>query len=433
MSTESNLVEFPEPDAQVQVLAGSGIQIDGLRIESPEIAEAVAAAPAPERPHMVAERLELGFRAAELGRRARDVDSLKMNMERVSNEVIRTIEALPAALARELGGEDGRVSAPIVQAAQAAARQIAGQIDQVSRAVDANVGPGDSALNRRLVELGRLLDPAVDGSAPKQITAAARDLATPDSPLLAAVEAAIGRQVSPLREQVDALTRQIQADEAVSEALEQTTAKGLPFEERVLEECVRWGRATGSPVRHVGGDNRPGDILIDPAAFGPDVGPVVIECRATTSPAGRVPVARDCGEAMATRGASAAIYLCETGRGFAKEIGQWGEGDGEHGPWIATTHEGLTLAIRYVIARQQLSAARASKREIDELAIGTQLQRIRTAARAARDVPTKTGQIRKLLAAIDEGDRARWSEVAAALAVCEELLRLDGEDQPQAA
>ena len=220
----------------------------------------------------------------------------------------------------------------------------------------------------------------------------------------------------------------------MSEALQQTPAKGTPYEERVLDECLSWAKPTGSTVEHVGPDNQPGDIVIEPAAsFGTSVGSIAIECRTTSSAAGRARVSRDCDEAMVTRSSRAGIYLSETPAGLAKEIGGWAEGETEHGPWIATTHECLPLALRYVITLQQLAAARAAQQQVDEVAIANQLERIRTALRGFKDIRTKAGELRKLAGAIDERAEIVRTEVSAALAVCEEQLRTPAEQQPEAA
>lgn len=418
------IIQFPDGDPQIQVTPGQSIHIINLLVHSPEIAAAVQAVTGDERPRLVRDHLELGFRAAELGARSHDVDSLKANMERVKGEVIRELQGLPDRIGRELGGQDGRVSAPIVQAAEGAVKLVDKQLDRVARAVEANVGPGDSTLSRRLIELQRLLDPAVDGSAPKKIAAAAGELTAPDSALMTAVTQAVANVTTPLREQLEALARQIQTNEAVAEALENTPAKGVPYEERVVEECVKWAHSTSSSVEHVGGDRRPGEV-IDPVGFGPAVGRIVIECRTTKTPVGRGPVARDCDEAMAARDARAAIYLSDLPRGLAREIADWSEGETERGLWIATTHDFLPQALRYAITRQQLTGARASERAIDEAAIARNLDRIRDALRRFKDIRTKATDIGKLAHAIDDRGEEMRAEITAALVCCEEQLRVD--------
>jgi hypothetical protein len=81
---------------------------------------------------------------------------------------------------------------------------------------------------------------------------------------------------------------------------------------------------------------------------------------------------------MAQRGANAAIFLSRSPNGLRQEIGEWAEGIGDRGLWVATTHDLLTLAIRFLIMQQRLTALRASQPEINAIALSDQIQRMRT-------------------------------------------------------
>ncbi len=81
---------------------------------------------------------------------------------------------------------------------------------------------------------------------------------------------------------------------------------------------------------------------------------------------------------MSYCGGNAAIFLSRSREGLAREIGEWAEGESNQGSWVATTHDLLNLAIRYLIMQQRLTALRASQPDINAIALEDQLQRIRT-------------------------------------------------------
>ncbi len=85
---------------------------------------------------------------------------------------------------------------------------------------------------------------------------------------------------------------------------------------------------------------------------------------------------------MIRRGASAAIFLSYSREGLAREIGDWAEGVCEQGFWIATTHQFLTIAIRFLTILQRLQVVRNSQPELDVTAIEGQLEHYITEARA---------------------------------------------------
>lgn len=84
---------------------------------------------------------------------------------------------------------------------------------------------------------------------------------------------------------------------------------------------------------------------------------------------------------MATRQANTAIFLSRDRHGLANEIGEWAEGEIEHGPWVATVTEHLTTAVRFLIVKQRLDELRKSSAETDPETIIKQVERIRTTLR----------------------------------------------------
>src|SRR5258708_36822934 len=121
--------------------------------------------------------------------------------------------------------------------------------------------------------------------------------------------------LKPLLAESDGLAKGIRGQEAAAEALEQTTVKGVSFEEEVTETLHAWARAVGAEVDHVGGDNQPGDVLV--TLRGDDIVAepmsIVIEARDRGSrPMGRKAISKDMAGKIAQRNATAGNYLSRT-------------------------------------------------------------------------------------------------------------------------
>ena len=68
--------------------------------------------------------------------------------------------------------------------------------------------------------------------------------------------------MGPLKDEIDSLAKEIRQQEAIDDALNQTTVKGASYEEDLLLGLQAWAQTAGAEVHHVGTDNKPGDILI---------------------------------------------------------------------------------------------------------------------------------------------------------------------------
>jgi hypothetical protein len=142
-----------------------------------------------------------------------------------------------------------------------------------------------------------------------------------------------------------------------------------------------------------------------------------------SQPAGRTPISNAMNRAMTERDAGLGIYLSRTVDGLAKEVGEWAEGAGERGPFVATTEQHLTTAIRFLFAQQRLAAARALKRQIDVQAVETHVARIRSALVGVKNINTNVTKGRGVLESIQLQAEALRTTVRDALDAIEEALR----------
>jgi hypothetical protein len=125
---------------------------------------------------------------------------------------------------------------------------------------------------------------------------------------------------------------------------------------------------------------------------------------------------------MAERDANAAIYLSRTRQGLAREIGEWAEGECDRGPWIATTHEHLFVAIRFMLIMYRLASLQQP--EVADLAAAdAQIARIRTALRRVGTIKRNVTAIRDGAGAIELEAETLQSDIRRALLNIEESLR----------
>ena len=94
------------------------------------------------------------------------------------------------------------------------------------------------------------------------MTTALKDVSAENGTLAKAVKSVVVEAVKPLADEVDRLTKEIRGKQAAQDALQQTTAKGITYEEAVVAELQHWSKLAGAEVYHVGTDNNPGDIFI---------------------------------------------------------------------------------------------------------------------------------------------------------------------------
>ena len=389
-----------------------------------------------ERPSRFARWAELGATVERLADRYRGTDLFERRLDAALARAESMLENLPAAIERQVAAEDGRLLEHLRGAVRGSAQQLTERTREVRELYDRQLDPSrdTSTMGRALGEMRHMLDAKRSDSVQATVAQAVRDVAAADGELQSRVADVVRAAVEPLSSAVEELGKEFRAEKAAAEAVANTTLKGVPFEERMVGCCERWAAPTGTGVEHVGGDNRPGDILVDPSEVlgGAQVGRIAIECRSTSGAAGRRPIARDCEEAMLRRDATAAIYVAETSAGFAKEIGEWAEGETERGPWVATLPEMLPIALRYVVIQKGLAATRAAQARVDEQAVAAHLQRVRTALRTIKEINSKATGIRNLADGVTTDAELMRGEIVSALNACEEALRTPPDSEEEA-
>ncbi|KKD35883.1 hypothetical protein [Limnoraphis robusta] len=318
-------------------------------------------------------------------------------------EVEKTVGEIPETVQKELigkmGTENGQVLAPVKQQVREVSEAIHRQLKDVQDLLSREIDPSrnTSTLGKALEQLKNLLDPARKDSVQGSFTSALQQVTTKDGILAEVVKKVVKEAVDPLTKEMKDLALEVRGEEGREEARQQTTLKGFTYEEEVLEKLQQWASVAGAEVHYVGVDNQAGDFLVKitlDSHAATEIS-IVIEARDRGSAGfGRKRISDQLTKAMSYRQANAAIYLSRNETGLGKEIGDWAVGVCEHGNWIATTHEHMVTAIRFLIARKQLEALRASKPDIDAKTVEAQIEQIRTTLKRITKIKTYLKHLR---------------------------------------
>lgn len=418
------------PDPRIN-LSESTVRIEHLEVPRREVAAYLAAAPEGDRAGLLVRAIEVGVFCLERAQSAKDLDFVRRQIEALLTTVEREVTQIPqkteASLVAKIGVNDGQLLSPIKKAVDDAALAAGQRIKEVKDLLTNDLDPGKetTTLGRALQRMRDLLDPKRTDSIQGCLDAAVAKTVAEDGSLAKAVKVVVADAIKPLTERVEALTLEVRGQDAATEALQQTTQKGVTYEEEVAALLQDWGGRLGLQVRHVGGDNRPGDVLVS-ADPGPSCGvelTIVIEARDRQSALGRLQITEVMSTAMAERTAGAGVYLSRMSDGLAKEVSDWAEGACDRGSFVACTHEHLLTAIRFLLAAKRLETMRASTPKVNTASVETQIQRVRTALRRIGTINTKAGEVRGTADAIKQEAESLRDEVRGALTEIEDVLR----------
>ncbi|MHC5723052.1 MAG: hypothetical protein ACYTXY_02655 [Nostoc sp.] len=187
-----------------------------------------------------------------------------------------------------------------------------------------------------------------------------------------------------------------------------------------------WSKLMGCEVNYVGTDNKPGDIIVNitsTSVVGTDLSIVIVARDRGSDAWGRKRISEHLTKAMTERQANAAIFLSHSREGLAQEIGEWAEGQSGQGGWVATTHEFLNTAIRFILIEQRLTALRAVQPEIDAIAVEDHIKRIHTTLKRITNINTHIKNLRQNTDAIATEVETLKQEIRDALQSIEDAIR----------
>lgn len=388
-------------DAKVEILEGC-IKINDITILNSDVVNYFRNRPAELREEDLKQAIRVGVFCLERASAGQNLDFVKREVNDLINKVQNSIMKIPAEtekrLLEKLGTGDGQVLAPINHLVKVVSEAANEKIDSIRTLLQDEIDPtkDTSSLGKALSELRNLLDPKRTDSIQGSLEAAINRVSAVDGSFAEAIKQVVKSTLQPLEDKVDDLSKEVRGKAAAAEAIEQTTLKGAPYEEEIVRTLQVWAKGLGAEIHHLGPDKRPGDVLIViPKVNEKEVVlRIVVEGKDRQDSAGRKPIGDSLDSAMSERTSNFAIYVSKTRGGLAKEIGEWAEGTGEQGRWIACIHEHLITAVRFLITEVRLSQIRSKVPTVDAEKIENQIVRIRTTLGRLKTINTKVTNIK---------------------------------------
>jgi predicted nucleic acid-binding Zn-ribbon protein len=411
--------------------AGSSVLVSDLEIPRRDVVDYLESLPEAERVAALISAVEVGVFCLERARSTRDTEFVRRHLETFVGDVDRAATRIPsaieAALSAKIGMGEGQVLEPVDRLVKAVSATVAEKLNEVKDLFTKELDPAreTGALGSALRTVRDRLDPAREDSIQGAVRNAVQAVAGGDGAIAKAVREVVADAVKPLKEEVDALGKEIRGQEAAREALEQTTQKGVTYEALVVEELQSWAKLAGFEIEHVGVDNRPGDVLIAITASSLVGDPlrIVVEARDRQKPLGRKAIGDTMVEAIREREADCGIYVSASRSGLGVDIGDFAEGQTEAGAFVACTHENLRIALRLLIVQARLDRASSDLAEINLGLLVDQIGRVRTALERIKTINRRATDVRSGADGIEEEARALRDEIRDALSKMDDALR----------
>lgn len=415
----------------IRIENGCKVLVEDLTIERREVAEYLGRIPDAEWGEATIRAVEVGVFCLERASLSRDLDFVRQQLEQQVRAVGEAIGQLPAQVLREflkhVGEEDGQVLKPILGAITLTETALKERLTSVQELFDGHIDPrcADTTLGMALNRFSTLLNAKHDDSIQKSFERAMGAICGDDGALAKKVAELLDDKLEPLQREVTRLGTEVLRGKAAAEALAGTLAKGAAFEHELLPTVQCWAKLNSAWIEHVGDDRKPGDIVVEvpDQLLGTASVRIVIEARDDQQARGRKQIADSVAKAMAERKAHYGLYVGKTRAAFAREIGDWSEGQCAQGPFVACTADQLVLAIRWTLLMAKYQALASAQPESDHAAIQSQVTRIRTALKRASSIKTKMNEIEKRSGSVTQTADELQREVSDCLFAIECALR----------
>lgn len=423
---------FPAGSSPASVeVRGKRVVLHGFELESEELSGALLPLDAAGREAHLQRVIEVGVYCLERAGNVRDLDFVRQQVRSLLEEVDGAVRSIPSTLesqlASRLGTDPGQVLAPVRTAVEAASDATHRRVREVEELLRSEINPTNeaSSLGRALRSIQDLLDPRRTDSVQAMLGEAVRQLSGPEGNLTGSVRSVVQETVRPLVEQVNALTQRMAEEAGADSVVQQTPLKGQEYEEHVVGLLQGWARMVGAQVEHVGPDNSPGDVVVTLPSSGLTGKPyrLAVEVKDRTDPQGRTVIQSALTRVMQTRQCQAALWVGRSPEGFAREIGDWGEGELPEGPWVACTEEHLRTALRFLVVLLSLKSRQDGSTGLPADQLRDEMLRLRDGLNHLKNIRTKVTNARGLLDEIDENARDLREVVDSSLDRLERALK----------
>lgn len=412
-------------------VSDGGVHIHDVVVPSRDVAKHLRDLTSSEREQAVIHAIEIGVFCLDRARAGQDLDFVKREVDGLLASVKQFLDKIPDETQKQvtakIGTGEGQVLAPVQSLVTDVSKAANEKVQEIRKLLQEDIDPTKetSSISKALRAVRDLLDPKRTDSIQGSLDAAVKQATADNGPLAKAVATVVAEKLHPLQKSVEDLAKEVRGQEAAAVALEQTTQKGATNEDEVVQTLQKWANGLGVEVHHVGGDNKPGDVLLvvtDSALNGCQMR-IVVEARDRQTPLARKAITETLSTAMSERSAVAAVYVSKLRDGLGKEIGEWAEGSAEQGRWIACTLEHLVSAVRFLIVQERLQAVRRAGPTVDASALEAHIQRIKTTLGRIKTINTRVTDLRGSADEIQKEAEAIRDEIRSALSDVEDALR----------
>lgn len=245
-------------------------------------------------------------------------------MQEVISQVEKVLLGIPDVVKEKviagIGTGDGQVLQPIERKVDEVSRAMKTRIDDAVKFLAEDIDPDKetSRVAKVFSRLEKALDPDYVKSVPSTIELSLKEITGVDGQLAKNVRSVVMDSIKPLQDQVNRLSREIVGQDAVDEAIQETTVKGHYYEEATVSRLQEWAVSNGIEVHHVGGDNNPGDIVLrmTSGSLCEDDMDIVIETRDRQNSAGRKRINDSMERSINERSATCGIYVSKDQEGL---------------------------------------------------------------------------------------------------------------------
>ncbi len=421
-----------EAPRHVRLDAGK-LRVTDLEIVDDRVEAFFSSIPEAEWDDAAARALTVGVLCLERANTQADVDYLKKEVQSMVGHMRDAVKGFGDGIIEKVGTDKGQVLEPVKQSIETTQKQLDEKLKEVQTFLADDIDPDrqTSVLARAMKSIKDLMDPERSDSIQGKLQTAVEEATGEKGRLAVTVKEVVGVAIEPLAKELKELGKEIrgqeEAEKAREEVVQRTTEKGDPFEIGIVEELTEWAKATGAQVEHCGPDNQPGDVIVrfpSISASGHEDS-IVIEAKDRTTQVGRKQISDLLDGCMDYRNVGGAVLIKKDVLQYAKEIGDYAEGQGQRGPWIAATRDGLITAIRHLRVMMRIATIQATQPDVDVTGAQGGLDRIRASLKKVRTITSKAGIIRTNANEVEEMAKEIKNDIDHAIMDIENSLRVE--------
>lgn len=215
------------------VIDGDTVRLDHLEIRDKSLVEYLENLPPDDYSMGFVQLVEIGLACRQRAASIQDRDFARNQMQEVISQVEKVLLGIPDVVKEKviagIGTGDGQVLQPIERKVDEVSRAMKTRIDDAVKFLAEDIDPDKetSRVAKVFSRLEKALDPDYVKSVPSTIELSLKEITGVDGQLAKNVRSVVMDSIKPLQDQVNRLSREIVGQDAVDEAIQETTVKGI--------------------------------------------------------------------------------------------------------------------------------------------------------------------------------------------------------------